>query len=70
MGLSPDAQYGRIVLVMNKSVCSDIAGNNFKRALGSRFFVHFGECLYLFFFSVWFSLKELKGRLILNFLGI
>lgn len=46
MGLSPDAQYGRIVLVMNKSVCSDIAGNNFKRALGSRFFVHFGEYLY------------------------
>ncbi|XP_010426289.1 PREDICTED: uncharacterized protein LOC104711297 isoform X2 [Camelina sativa] len=41
VGLSPDAQYGRIVLVMNKNVCSDKAGNDFQRALGSRFFVHF-----------------------------
>ncbi|CAN8278206.1 unnamed protein product [Cochlearia groenlandica] len=41
VGLSPDAQYGRIVLVMNKNVCFDAAGNNFKRALGSRFFFHF-----------------------------
>ncbi|KFK34118.1 hypothetical protein AALP_AA5G103800 [Arabis alpina] len=41
VGLSPNAHYGRIVLVMNKSVCSDAAGNKFKRALGSRFFVHF-----------------------------
>ncbi|CAG7869805.1 uncharacterized protein LOC103873166 isoform X1 [Brassica rapa] len=41
VGLSLDAQYGRLVLVMDKSVCSDTAGNSFKRALGSRFFVHF-----------------------------
>ncbi|KAL1222119.1 hypothetical protein V5N11_009353 [Cardamine amara subsp. amara] len=41
VGLSPNVQYGRLVLVMKKSVCSDSAGNNFKRALGSRFFVHF-----------------------------
>lgn len=33
---------------MNKNVCSDAAGNKFKRALGSRFFVHFGECVYTF----------------------
>ncbi|XP_010546000.1 PREDICTED: uncharacterized protein LOC104818213 isoform X2 [Tarenaya hassleriana] len=41
VGLAPDLQYRRVVLVMNKNVCSDASGNKFKRVTGSRFLIHF-----------------------------
>ncbi|XP_011621994.1 uncharacterized protein LOC18430488 isoform X2 [Amborella trichopoda] len=39
--LSSDVDYGRIILVMDKDFCTDLAGNTFTRAANSSFFVHF-----------------------------
>ncbi|XP_050225028.1 uncharacterized protein LOC126674595 isoform X2 [Mercurialis annua] len=39
--LSPNVQYGRVILVMDKNFCTDAAGNSFTRAENSSFFVHF-----------------------------
>ncbi|CAL9031034.1 unnamed protein product [Prunus brigantina] len=39
VGLSPSVQYGRVVLVMDKNFCTDIAGNRFVRTENSRFYV-------------------------------
>ncbi|KAL5813853.1 hypothetical protein ACOSQ4_024494 [Xanthoceras sorbifolium] len=41
VGLSSVVQYGRVVLVMDKSFCADTAGNKFTRMTNSSFFVHF-----------------------------
>ncbi|KAK1554528.1 hypothetical protein Q3G72_013551 [Acer saccharum] len=42
MGLSSTFQYGRAILVMDKSFCTDTAGNKFIRMENSSFVVHFG----------------------------
>ncbi|KAK3035346.1 hypothetical protein RJ639_034054 [Escallonia herrerae] len=39
--VSSSAQYGRLVLVMDKNFCTDAAGNKFIRTEKSSFFVHF-----------------------------
>ncbi|KAL6281096.1 hypothetical protein ACE6H2_017977 [Prunus campanulata] len=39
VGLSSSVQYGRVVLVMDKNFCTDIAGNRFVRTENSRFYV-------------------------------
>ncbi|KAK0586077.1 hypothetical protein LWI29_000579 [Acer saccharum] len=41
VGLSSTVQYGRAVLVMDKSFCTDTAGNKFMRMKNSSFIVHF-----------------------------
>ncbi|KAJ4840198.1 hypothetical protein Tsubulata_002949 [Turnera subulata] len=41
VGLSPNAQYGRVILIMDKNFCTDRAGNIFTRTENSSFFVHF-----------------------------
>ncbi|KAK2663734.1 hypothetical protein Ddye_002308 [Dipteronia dyeriana] len=41
VGLSTTVQYGRAVLVMDKSFCTDTAGNKFTRMKNSSFTVHF-----------------------------
>ncbi|OVA16963.1 hypothetical protein BVC80_9043g4 [Macleaya cordata] len=41
VGLSSNVQYGRVVLVMDKSFCTDNAGNKFTRTTNSSFLVHF-----------------------------
>lgn len=43
ISLSPDIQYGRAVLVMDRGFCTDNAGNRFIRPINSTFVVHFGE---------------------------
>lgn len=42
VGVSADVQYGRLVLVMDRGFCKDVAGNTFKRTPNSSFIVHFG----------------------------
>ncbi|KAK0575809.1 hypothetical protein LWI29_007506 [Acer saccharum] len=42
VGLSSTFQYGRAILVMDKSFCTDTAGNKFIRMENSSFVVHFG----------------------------
>lgn len=44
VSLSSQVEFGRVVLVMDKNFCTDIAGNRFIRTTNSFFFVHFGEC--------------------------
>ncbi|KAH9776232.1 transmembrane protein [Citrus sinensis] len=41
VSLSSNVQYGRVILVMDKSFCTDSAGNIFSRAENSSFYVHF-----------------------------
>ncbi|KAF5175266.1 transmembrane protein [Thalictrum thalictroides] len=41
VGLSSNIQYGRVVIVMDKSFCTDVAGNSFQRTTNSRFILHF-----------------------------
>ncbi|KAF8399728.1 hypothetical protein HHK36_015599 [Tetracentron sinense] len=41
VSLSSSAQYGRVILVMDKSFCTDKAGNKFTRTTNSSFVVHF-----------------------------
>lgn len=41
VSLSSNAQYGRVILVMDKRFCTDTAGNKFSRADNSSFYVHF-----------------------------
>ncbi|KAK3228156.1 hypothetical protein Dsin_008018 [Dipteronia sinensis] len=41
VGLSSTVQFGRAVLIMDKSVCTDTAGNKFTGMENSSFFVHF-----------------------------
>lgn len=41
VGLSPNVQYGRAILVMDKGFCTDSAGNRFIRTPNSSFIVHF-----------------------------
>lgn len=42
VAISAGAQYGRLVLVMDRGFCKDVAGNTFKRTSNSSFIVHFG----------------------------
>ncbi|XP_062025753.1 uncharacterized protein LOC133742079 isoform X1 [Rosa rugosa] len=39
VGLSSSVHYGRVILVMDKNFCSDVAGNRFVRTKNSRFYV-------------------------------
>ncbi|XP_077244190.1 uncharacterized protein LOC143884473 isoform X2 [Tasmannia lanceolata] len=39
--LAASAQFGRVVLVMDKDFCTDTAGNRFRRTTNSSFFLHF-----------------------------
>ncbi|XVE54977.1 hypothetical protein DITRI_Ditri03aG0124600 [Diplodiscus trichospermus] len=39
--ISSSIQYGRLVLVMDRNFCTDVAGNTFTRSANSSFFVHF-----------------------------
>ncbi|KAK9066471.1 hypothetical protein SSX86_013793 [Deinandra increscens subsp. villosa] len=41
VNLSTDVEYGRVVLVPDKGICRDAAGNQFTRSSGSRIWVHF-----------------------------
>lgn len=41
VSLTPNAQYGRVILVLDKNFCTDAAGNKFTRTENSSFFVHF-----------------------------
>ncbi|KAF4362713.1 hypothetical protein G4B88_018331 [Cannabis sativa] len=41
VSLSSQIEFGRVVLAMDKSFCTDIAGNRFIRTANSIFFVHF-----------------------------
>ncbi|XP_008791189.1 uncharacterized protein LOC103708166 [Phoenix dactylifera] len=41
VNISADIQYGRLVLVMDKSFCRDTAGNGFTRTSNSSFVIHF-----------------------------
>ncbi|KAK9995733.1 hypothetical protein SO802_020419 [Lithocarpus litseifolius] len=41
VGLSSTAQYGRVILVMDKNFCTDSAGNEFTRNQNSTLHVHF-----------------------------
>jgi len=41
VAFSPDAQYGRIILLMDKGFCTDAAGHPFTRTADSTFTLHF-----------------------------
>ncbi|XP_030493743.2 uncharacterized protein LOC115709712 isoform X1 [Cannabis sativa] len=41
VSLSSQIEFGRVVLAMDKSFCTDVAGNRFIRTTNSIFFVHF-----------------------------
>ncbi|KAL5059272.1 hypothetical protein RYX36_030876 [Vicia faba] len=43
VSLSPTVQYGRAILVMDRSFCTDIAGNSFTRMANSSVHLHIGE---------------------------
>lgn len=47
VSLTSSVQYGRVILVMDKSFCTDAAGNKFARSQNSWFFIHFGACNFL-----------------------
>jgi hypothetical protein len=40
--ISPDAQYGRLILVMGRGFCTDAAGHPFTRTPNSTFTLRFG----------------------------
>lgn len=42
VAISPDAQYGRLILVMGRGFCTDAAGHPFTRTPNSTFTLHFG----------------------------
>jgi hypothetical protein len=42
VAISPDAQYGRIILLMGRGFCTDAAGHPFTRTANSTFTLHFG----------------------------
>ena len=44
VSLSLTVQYGRAILVMDRSFCTDIAGNSFTRMANSSVHLHIGEC--------------------------
>lgn len=52
VSLSSTVQYGRVILVMDRNFCSDIAGNNFTRMPNSSVYIHFGECLFSYYVVV------------------
>ena len=54
MGLSSTAQYGRVILVMDKNFCTDSDGNKFTRNQNSTFNVHFGESSLYFHRNIFF----------------
>ncbi|XVF54085.1 hypothetical protein PTKIN_Ptkin05aG0152700 [Pterospermum kingtungense] len=41
VGISSSIQYGRLVLVMDRDFCIDVAGNTFTRSANSSLYVHF-----------------------------
>lgn len=43
VSVSERVRYGRLILVMDKNVCTDSAGNQFTRSENSSLFIHFGE---------------------------
>lgn len=47
VNLSTNVDYGRAVLVTDKYMCRDAAGNQFTRTTGSSFWVHFGKIYFL-----------------------
>ncbi|PIA61846.1 hypothetical protein AQUCO_00200088v1 [Aquilegia coerulea] len=41
VSLSSNIQYGRVIIVTDKSFCTDVAGNSFQRTTNSSFVLHF-----------------------------
>jgi hypothetical protein len=41
---SPEVEYGRLILVMRRGFCTDVAGHHFRRTANSTFTHHFGAC--------------------------
>jgi hypothetical protein len=41
---SPEVEYGRLILVMRRGFCTDVAGHHFRRTSNSSFTLRFGAC--------------------------